>query len=255
MSTGIELIAAERERQVEVLGWTSEHDLEHDQQELAWAAVHYAAPDPEAYVTPEVRKTNYAKEGTYDPVFPESWDPEWDKKGRDGRIRDLVKAGALAAAEIDRLKAEEMAAPFPAKAIVAGAKSIREAEDKRVLSLLDTMDLDRLDGSWSPLDVDTVIERLNEILATDPAALSALVDGRTPCSVELAHHPTVQVQGYESGVFTVGLLGILNGLFGVDKEGWGPIAACYEDDHPGRIDRFERSDAEGITRNPGKTKG
>jgi hypothetical protein len=35
---------------------------------------------------------------------PWPWEPEWDKRGSGDRMRDLVKAGALIAAEIDRLQ-------------------------------------------------------------------------------------------------------------------------------------------------------
>ncbi len=81
VSKGIELIAAERRRQVEVEGWTPEHDAEHVNGELAVAASCYATGD-------------YA-------MWP--WAPEW-LKPKD-RLSDLVRAGALIAAEIDRLLA------------------------------------------------------------------------------------------------------------------------------------------------------
>lgn len=40
--TGIELIAAERARQINIEGWTSEHDDEHESGELIQAAIRYA---------------------------------------------------------------------------------------------------------------------------------------------------------------------------------------------------------------------
>jgi hypothetical protein len=43
MATGIELIAAERKRQIEAKGWTYEHDDAHEEGELIAAAVCYAA--------------------------------------------------------------------------------------------------------------------------------------------------------------------------------------------------------------------
>jgi hypothetical protein len=95
--TGIDLIAAERERQIKEEGWTPEHDAEHIEEELAWAAVHYAAPDGA-----EVHRV-FSRLGTSRPAFPDTWDKKWDKKRRDGRIRDLARAGALMAAEIDRI--------------------------------------------------------------------------------------------------------------------------------------------------------
>lgn len=92
--TGIELIAAERKRQIEVEGWTAEHDRQHKSGELALAAACYAVPDNKRYWgggTILIR------------LWP--WDWEWWKPSPNDRIRELVKAGALIAAEIDRLQA------------------------------------------------------------------------------------------------------------------------------------------------------
>lgn len=88
--TGIELIVAERKRQIKEEGWTAEHDEQHDDESLALAAIHYAMPHQ--YYCPLLD------------LWPYSWDRTWDKAG-DDRIRDLTKAGALIAAEIDRLSA------------------------------------------------------------------------------------------------------------------------------------------------------
>jgi hypothetical protein len=86
--TGVEMIAAERERQVNSEGWDASHDDEHDSGELTEAAIAYA----EASQWEE-------HEGT--PVnWP--WDEKWWKPSPDP-IRNLTKAGALIAAEIDRL--------------------------------------------------------------------------------------------------------------------------------------------------------
>lgn len=43
---GAQLIAEERQRQIEVENWTPEHDDEYDNEELAFAAVCYAYPPP-----------------------------------------------------------------------------------------------------------------------------------------------------------------------------------------------------------------
>ena len=40
--TGVELIAQERERQIEKEGWTAEHDADHTEGQLAKAAACYA---------------------------------------------------------------------------------------------------------------------------------------------------------------------------------------------------------------------
>lgn len=89
---GVGLIAAERKRQVEAEGWTPEHDDGHHGGDLAFAAAHYA-------LTPSHR---YWVDWPW-PEPPKAHDAAY---GPD-RIRDLVKAGALIAAEIDRLIRKE----------------------------------------------------------------------------------------------------------------------------------------------------
>ncbi len=76
--SGAELIAAERRRQIEVLGWTPEHDDQHEDGELLYAAEAYMFGDPD------------------------SW--PWDEDGfrPTDIIHDLARAGACIAAEIDR---------------------------------------------------------------------------------------------------------------------------------------------------------
>ncbi len=90
---GIESIAAERQRQIEAEGWTPEHDDEHDRGELAGAAATYALyrshVDPVHLMGADVLAMAWPFEAAW-------WKP------RDHRS-DLVRAGALIAAEIDRL--------------------------------------------------------------------------------------------------------------------------------------------------------
>jgi hypothetical protein len=75
-----------------------------------------------------------------------------------------------------------------------------------------------------------VVRLLNDCLALDRDAVQLLIDNRVPCNGALLDHPTVQCG--QSG--TVGMLGILNGLCGTipsgKHEGWGYIAATYDDD-------------------------
>lgn len=89
MKTGIELIAEERQRQIEVEGWTAEHDKEQAIGELALAASCYA-------MIPELRPSEL-------PPSHWPWVNYWKPSPND-RIRELQKAGALIAAEIDRLQ-------------------------------------------------------------------------------------------------------------------------------------------------------
>ena len=94
--SGATLIAAERQRQIDDEGRTLEHDTEHTNQELAWAAVCYAAPET-VYVVDYVARTGHIRT-----VCTEPWPRLWRRPDCD-RVRQLVKAGALIAAEIDRL--------------------------------------------------------------------------------------------------------------------------------------------------------
>ncbi len=66
---------------------------------------------------------------------------------------------------------------------------------------------------------------LNQAVAADPAAMTALVRARVPCNDRLGQHSTIQC-GKEP---TVGLLGILNGIFGIREDGYGYITAILDD--------------------------
>lgn len=97
-----------------------------------------------------------------------------------------------------------------------------------------------------PLSVAKAIETLNELLKLDPNAVEALFKYRVPCNKDLTNHPTVQVKCYDPDkIDKVGLLGLLNGLFGTfdegPKKGWGPIAAVLESAE-GPVLSFRRTD-------------
>lgn len=87
--TGVDLIATERARQITQEGWSESHDDEHSHGELLMAALTYAMIDDKNL------------HGTAIRLWP--WNAQWLKVSSD-EIRNLVKAGALIAAEIDRLK-------------------------------------------------------------------------------------------------------------------------------------------------------
>lgn len=90
---GADLILTERQRQIDDEGWTPEHDTHHDQGELALAALYYLQSSVDfAGGDPPWPWAVMADKSTWPPV------------GED-RVRDLTKAGALIAAEIDRLAA------------------------------------------------------------------------------------------------------------------------------------------------------
>lgn len=71
-----------------------------------------------------------------------------------------------------------------------------------------------------------IVAYLNELIKLDRVAIAALVENRVPCSQSLTDHPTVQVVEQHGG-HSVGLLGILNGLCGVDEFGIGPIRVVF----------------------------
>lgn len=77
------------------------------------------------------------------------------------------------------------------------------------------------------VSVEDAIHLLNELLEIDPNAIGALVANRVPCNEGIADHYSVQVEHRNSG-FNVGLLGIINGLFGIDDDGWGAIACEFD---------------------------
>lgn len=97
--TGAELIAAERRRQIEECGWTAEHDDDkRSYGGLAVTAAMLAVDGTDAHVVDPLGR------GT--PIPLEQDGDAWGllrKHGHDG-LRCLVIAGALIAAEIDRLQ-------------------------------------------------------------------------------------------------------------------------------------------------------
>lgn len=80
-------VLAERQRQISEEGWTPEHDDQHDGGEMAAAAGTYALGAADCVNEPYFR------------TWP--WNVSWWKQTT--KRRDLVKAGALILAEIERL--------------------------------------------------------------------------------------------------------------------------------------------------------
>jgi len=86
--TGIELIAQERQEQIEKHGWSLDRDQDYADGQLKQAALYCLAPH----------------------IF--GWPNGWiirfkDKVDNKTKIEQLTVAGALIAAEIDRLQSEE----------------------------------------------------------------------------------------------------------------------------------------------------
>lgn len=96
MKTGIELIAEERREQIEKHGRTIRKDVElNNMAQLSFAAAILSCPNPEQY---QSKENNYA--------CPVGWDFNiWNKMRLKSYKERLIIAGALIAAEIDRLQA------------------------------------------------------------------------------------------------------------------------------------------------------
>lgn len=93
--SAIDLIVIERQRQIEQEGRTTEHDDLHKSGELGDAAACYAMSDRKrdrVIWDASIRRL----------IWP--WHASWWKPTPDDRIRELVKAGALIVAEIERLQ-------------------------------------------------------------------------------------------------------------------------------------------------------
>lgn len=105
---GAERIAAERNRQIEEEGYSPDHDRSHTNGALSAAVAAYAAPYPIYHLTvAEGRDLDGVQHGTMN--WHEPWPGGWERPARAitpaDRIRELEKAGALIAAEIDRMLA------------------------------------------------------------------------------------------------------------------------------------------------------
>ena len=97
--TGIELIAAERQNQIDKHGFTGQHHADHpewyDNFQLQYAATTLLMHEFEEVVDTKDH-------------LPDGWDQDWfDKLNAKQRTERLIIAGALIAAELDRLNATE----------------------------------------------------------------------------------------------------------------------------------------------------
>lgn len=91
--TGVEMIAQERERQISAEGYSAQHA--HTDGSLALAAACYCVPAP-------IYTIEFCGDGDTHEVWP--WDADEEEKiYACDEIRRLTIAGALIAAEIDRL--------------------------------------------------------------------------------------------------------------------------------------------------------
>lgn len=104
MKAGIDLITEERQRQIDVEGYSKQHDSQHNASEFIYAAIAYAESAKVGVNYHEMGNTNENEVMMHKNdkrlFFP--WGEANFKPTTD--IRDLVKAGALIAAAIDRLQ-------------------------------------------------------------------------------------------------------------------------------------------------------
>ena len=96
-------------------------------------------------------------------------------------------------------------------------------------------------GDWW---IDHAVEVLNVALDADPDAMRQLIENRVPCNTGLAGHPTIQVkrEPMSSTGYSVGMIGIINGICGTQHDGWGHIAIEVDADNGNRPLRFVRLD-------------
>lgn len=101
MKTGVQLITEERWRQVKQEGWTREHDAEHIGGELASAGACYANLAAAQSADCELKDFSGIVNALVNVDWP--FERHWFKPS-EKPVGNLVKAGALIAAEIDRLQ-------------------------------------------------------------------------------------------------------------------------------------------------------
>lgn len=117
----IEEIAAERTRQIEVEGWTPDHDDSHPGGQIGQAAACYAASESVSFTdnygrallpdgTPRpFTRLELRQSWSYSPALRWPWDYRWFKIK--GRRSNLIRAAALLVAEIERIDRLEQLAP------------------------------------------------------------------------------------------------------------------------------------------------
>ena len=99
---GAKLIARERRRQIEEEGWSAGHDEQHTGGELSLTASFYAKDVADKLYDMDF---GFTPPGTSPMPMGWPWHQKTWKPTPDDPVRQLVKAGALIAAEIDRIQA------------------------------------------------------------------------------------------------------------------------------------------------------
>lgn len=79
------------------------------------------------------------------------------------------------------------------------------------------------------LSAQRIINVLNEALKLDQIAVNKLIrECQVECNRALANHSTIQCNIRTGGDYTIGPLGLINGILGVAEDGIGYIAIDFE---------------------------
>ena len=107
--SGLDLIIKERERQISEEGKTPEHDANHTDGELAEAAACYAIAGSKDVTVMRVGvEISESSRPAIVDAWPRGWNILTDKRKKHDRLRRLTIAGALIAAEIDRIQGDNL---------------------------------------------------------------------------------------------------------------------------------------------------
>jgi hypothetical protein len=107
---GHDLIRVERFRQVDVEGWTPDHDFRNNvPSDLAQAAIAYIANavGRDVYIRSDSVHEGRVVGQSFDDPWPKRWNKSFDKRKKHGRQRSAEIGGGLCAALIDLLIARE----------------------------------------------------------------------------------------------------------------------------------------------------
>lgn len=86
---------------------------------------------------------------------------------------------------------------------------------------------------------EDVVKVLNFALEIDSNAINQLVSMRVICNEKMAKTPDIQIGVRPEGGYRVGILGILNGVFGKDdRTGFGCICAKINSE-TGLVEKFD----------------
>ena len=77
------------------------------------------------------------------------------------------------------------------------------------------------------ITLDETIKTLNEALTLDKEGVTNFILTYARVNHNLAVHPTIQVNKND-GTFRLGMLGFLNGLFGISETGFGALGANFQ---------------------------